>query len=235
MDFRRANWSKDKNALVRYLNSIANTKYRDFSKKLIPGDVHMLGINLPTLKKIAKEIAKGDYEKFLQIDDDGVFELKYLKGQVIASLKDVDEYEKYFMWYLPSITDWSLCDGYVAASKIIKKDRERFFNIAKKLILGGVEFEARVGLVIMLVYMVDDEYIDRVFDLIEGLKSNHYYVKMAHAWLMCELYIKYTDRTKEFLLSNPPEQDVLKMTIRKIKDSYRVTIEDKKWLILLNK
>ena len=230
MNFKNANWSKDRDTLIRYLNSIANTKYRDFSKKLIPGDVNMLGINLPTLKKIAKEIAKGDYEKFLQIDDDGVFELKYLKGQVIASIKDVNEYEKYFMWYLPMITDWSLCDGYVAASKIIKKDKERFFDIATKLISGGVEFEARVALVILLVYMVDDEYVERVFKLIDGLKSDYYYVKMAHAWLICELYIKYTDRTKKFLLSTPPEKDVLKMAIRKIKDSYRVTAEDKEWL-----
>lgn len=230
MDFKNASWPDDRKVLLRYLNSLSNTKYRDFSKKLIPGDVYMLGVNLPTLKKIAKEIAKGDYERFLKTDDGGLFEFKYLKGQVIASIKDVDEYERYFWRYLPSITDWSLCDGFIASSKIIREHKEKFFDIAKGLIESSDEFEMRVGFVILLDHLVCEEYVDRIFRLIRGFESEFYYANMALAWLICELYIKYPKETQSFLSSKPISLEVLKMSERKIKDSYRVSVQDKEWL-----
>ena len=53
---------------------------------------------------------------------------------------------------------------------------------------------------------------------------------MALAWLISVLYIKYTQKAKEFLLNNKIDKSILKMSIRKIKDSYRVSNTDKKWI-----
>ena len=40
------------------------SQYADFSKSLNPTSLPMLGVRLPDLRKLAKEIAKDDYKKF---------------------------------------------------------------------------------------------------------------------------------------------------------------------------
>ena len=47
-------------------------------------------------------------------------------------------------------------------------------------------------------YFVTEEYIDQIYNLIDGYKSDRYYANMALAWLIAELYIKFPESTKEF-------------------------------------
>ncbi len=227
MDCRNAAWPRDRERFINYLESLASEKYRDFSKSLIPGEFVMLGINIPTLKKIAKEIYRGDYEEFLKINDGNIFEVKFLKGQVIANIRDEALYEKWFRWYLPLITDWSLCDSFVAASKVIKKNREHFFEIACELVRSEAEFEKRVGFVILLNYFVDAEYANKIFALVDGYDGGEYYADMALAWLLSVLYVKFPDETYEFLAKGSVTSEVVRYTIRKVRDSYRVSDENK--------
>ena len=59
---------------------------------------------------------------------------------------------------------------------------------------------------------------------------------MALAWLIISvMYIKFPLETKAFLLNSNLDRDVIKMSIRKIKDSYRVDEENKEWLKKLAK
>ncbi len=227
MDFKTCDWNFCFDEFFDYAKSLSDEKYRDFSKKLIPGDFVMLGINIPTLKKIAKKIRTGDYDTFLKIDDRGIFELKFLKGQVIALSTDADEYERRFKAYLNSITDWSICDSFVASSKVIKKDPERFFSMAVDLLQEENEFANRVGFVIMLDYFVKDEYLNRILDTIESYHSEYRYANMALSWLLSVLYVKYPSIIFDYLKETSFSREVIRMSIRKIRDSYRVTIEDK--------
>lgn len=41
----------------------AETEYRDFSAALVPGAKPLLGVRLPKLRAIAKELAKGDWRR----------------------------------------------------------------------------------------------------------------------------------------------------------------------------
>ena len=224
-----------KDSVIEYLRSISEEKYKTFSKGLIPGEFEMIGVRIPTLKRIAKEISKGDYEAFLKIEDDDIFELKMLKGQVIANIKDKDEYEAQFFKYLPKITDWSLCDTFVASSKVISRNRERFFEIAKDLLKEKDEFKNRIAFVILLDYFVNDEYYKQIYSLIKGYESEYYYSNMALAWLISVLYVAYPSKTLQFLKKNRFSGEVIKYTIRKIKDSYRVSEDDKNALKELTK
>ena len=45
-------------AVRAFLFEHAEEQYRDFSKSLTPGDINMLGVRLPVLRKKAKELAK---------------------------------------------------------------------------------------------------------------------------------------------------------------------------------
>lgn len=230
MDFENIDWHKGNGTLLNYLDSIKEPNYRDFSKKLTPGEFTMLGVRIPILKNIAKSISKGDYEIFLKLNDKNIFELRLIKGQVIANLKDLDEYKKYLDEFIPLIDNWAICDTFLCSSKIIKKDRPYFYRKARSLLNTRDEFENRVAFLILLCYFVEKDYLDDAFELIKGYESDKYYANMALAWLLSVMFVKFPEETKIFLLENPFDEQVTKYTIRKIKDSYRVSKENKEWL-----
>jgi len=51
--------------LDAYLKSIAEPDFRDFTSKLMPGTDGVLGIRLPKLRAIAKDILREDWREFL--------------------------------------------------------------------------------------------------------------------------------------------------------------------------
>ena len=57
--------------------------------------------------------------------------------------------------------------------------------------------------------------------------KDHYYVKMAIAWLISMCYIKYKGRTITFLKKHKLDVWTHNKTIQKIIDSYRVDNMDK--------
>ena len=75
------------------LLSHKDLKYSEFSSGLIPGENAIIGVRLPILRKIAKEIAKGDYRDYFEnsCNDMCYFEEIMLKGMVIGYLKVEDE------------------------------------------------------------------------------------------------------------------------------------------------
>lgn len=230
MNYKETDWKEGLEPLLNYLNDIAEPTYRDFSKKITPGNFTMLGIRIPILKKIAKNISQGDYRTFLTHSDRGIYELKILKGLVISNIKNIEEYKEYFEQFLPSIDNWAVCDIFLASSKIIKKDRPYYLNLCKELLKTDDEFKNRVAFVIFLDYFVDEEYRDTILDIIANYKSEHYYANMALAWLLSIIFVKFPKETKEYLTKNKFDENVTKYMIRKIKDSYRVSTEDKEWL-----
>ena len=47
------------------LLELADPGYREFHGKLLPGTDNILGVRVPALRKLAKEIVRGDWEAFL--------------------------------------------------------------------------------------------------------------------------------------------------------------------------
>lgn len=230
MNIQNINWNKEGDNFYNYLSSLQEDKYRDFAKSLIPGNVILIGIRLPILKKIAKEIMKTDYQYFLNLKDNNIFEVKMLKAFVIASIKDLKTYLSFFTKFIQTIDNWSVCDSFITASKIIEKNKATFYTVVKKLLENREEFKNRIAFVILLNYYITDEYIDKTLTLIKAYKSDKYYANMSLAWLLSIAYIKYPQKTQTYLLCNKFEDNVMKYTIRKIKDSYRVSEEAKDWL-----
>ena len=67
----------------------ADKNYQEFSSSLLPGVHNILGVRLPVLRKIAKEIYKEDRESFLSTSP-LYFEEKLLQSMVIGLLKEED-------------------------------------------------------------------------------------------------------------------------------------------------
>ena len=48
------------------LEQLGEESYKQFNQKLIPGTDHIIGVRLPVLRKLAKEIAKQDWRQYLK-------------------------------------------------------------------------------------------------------------------------------------------------------------------------
>ena len=66
-----------------------------------------------------------------------------------------------------------------------------FLNIIAKLITSNKEYHLRVSLVPLLNYYVEEEHLPIIFNYLDLIGSDLYYVNMAMPWLLCEVFIKY--------------------------------------------
>ena len=68
-------WNEERyQELLNYLKEKQDLKYKEFYSKIICSD-NLIGVRTEELKKIAKEIAKGDYQSFLQFNKSTLNEL----------------------------------------------------------------------------------------------------------------------------------------------------------------
>ena len=236
MDLKTIIWNKENyNLFINYLISIKDSKYEEFNHKIIITKYPMLGIKIPKLRSISKEIFKGDYKSFLNIITDNYYELVLIKGLIISYLKDLNELNIYFNSYLDLIDNWALCDTFCNSLKIVNNNKEYFLNIINNLVNSKKEYYIRVGLVLLLNYYVEEQYLDYIFNIITKTNSNFYYVNMARSWLLCECFTKYSNITLKYLETNTLDKFTINKTISKIKDSYKVSKELKEYVLKYKK
>ena len=216
---------------IEYLKSQADVKYKEFHSSLVLNSKYeMIGIRLPIMRKIAKEISKTDIEEFLRYSKDKYYEEVMMQGLVISNIKDEKIFKKYFDIHIKKIDNWALCDTFCNSIKIVKKYEEKYFKIAIKMSLDKEEFISRIGLVTVLSNFVNEKNINIIFDTLNKINSEKLYINMAEAWLVCELYIKFPKETLKFLQNNNMNNFTQNKSISKINDSYRVSKEDKEYL-----
>jgi 3-methyladenine DNA glycosylase AlkD len=195
----------------------------------------MLGIKIPILRSIAKEISKTNIEEFLKVSNENYFEEIMLQGFVISYIKKEKVFYSYFKKYIKRIDNWSLCDSFCNSIKIVEKYEEKYFKEAIKLSLSEEEFISRVGLIIILNHFIKEENITVIFDTLNKIKTDKYYINMAEAWLVCEIYTKYPKLALEFIKNNTMNDFTHNKSISKIHDSYRVSLEEKEYLNTLKR
>ena len=60
--------------LREQLLEMAEPAYRDFTMPLMPGVEHVIGIRVPKLRLLAREIVRGDWRSYLDTAEDLYFE-----------------------------------------------------------------------------------------------------------------------------------------------------------------
>ena len=100
-------------AIREQLFELAEENYQKFSSALLPNINNILGVRLPTLRKLAKVIAKDDWRRFISMADSDYFEEVMLQGMVIGYAKaDIEEILQYATDFIPKIDNWSVCDSF---------------------------------------------------------------------------------------------------------------------------
>lgn len=229
MNVKKDKWSKKEyKEFVKYLKNIGNEEYVVFTKKIVKEDVQILGIKIPKLKEIAKEIVKGDYHAFLNICENTYQEELLIEGLVIGYLKKKEDFDFYLDSFVHKINNWAVCDTTTANMKMIKKYKEEYLNQILEYAKSNQEFVVRFALVCLLSHYKEEKYIKIIINTINEIEIDTYYVNMAKAWLLCEIYIYHKDKLN--LNELKVNTFVFNKFISKCCDSYRVNKEDKEML-----
>ena len=215
------------------LQTHVDEKFKDFTSALIPGSRPILGVRIPVLRKIAKQIAKEDWQTFLKEAAEDTYEEVNIKGFVIGYVKaDLETLLLYIAEHIEKINDWSLCDGFCSNLKIVAKHKEEFLDFLLPYAKIDEEFKQRVVAVMLMDYYLDDVYIDQTLAVLDGLKNEKYYCKMAVAWAIATAWAKQRGKTYTYMQdgNNTLDDWTYNKAIQKMLESYRVSEEDKKML-----
>ena len=154
--------------------------------------------------------------------------------------------------YVPVLDNWAVCDSYCAHAKwMVRTDKAILWAFLEQWFYSEREFEVRFAVVVSMCYFLNEGWLDKVFERINRLdfgriKSKYktvkgkpkvaqqgtvqgaepYYVRMGVAWLLSTALAKFPDATRPFVRSSNLPEDVVKLYIRKARESFRTrTVE----------
>ena len=191
------------------LKNLADEKYKKFHSGLCPNNNNILGVRIPKLRNLAKEISKGDWRKFLEENKNEYYEETMLEGFVIGYAKmELEERFKLLTTFVPKIDNWAVCDCSCSTFKFVQKNKKEMWEFIKIYLNSSKEFELRFAVIIIL----------------------DYYLKMAIAWTLQVAYVKYKEKTIKYLENNKLDNFTHNKAIQKMMESYRIDKKEKEIL-----
>lgn len=221
--------------------SLAEPSYQQFSSKLLPGTERIAGVRLPLLRKLAKQtIKKRDWRGYLtenfgmwepQKNEEELFEEIMFQGMLIGYAPlTLEERFFYLDRFIPKIDNWSVCDSVCATMKFAAEYPQETWDFLQKHVKSGEEYGIRFAVVMYIFYYMNEEYLDRVFEVLEEITHPAYYVKMAVAWAVSMCYVLNTKKTENFLKSCKLDTFTYNKAIQKIIESRQVDGKEKEKL-----
>jgi 3-methyladenine DNA glycosylase AlkD len=209
----------------------SDDKCREFNARIVNDldeNVEFIGVRTPDLRKIAKELARGDWQGFLRDNDWCVFEMKQIAFLLPSYLKlDFEEYFAVIDGLISQASSWANCD---ALGCQLAFDKRKIWGKISEYLGSDNGWEVRIGLNFAFSNFLDEENIERTLAAIQKIDARYrekasrgslnYYVKMMLAWTLAEAAIKHRAKVEKTLLQLDPE--TAKYVRQKMRDSFRI-------------
>lgn len=217
--------------IINNLNSLSDSKYRDFQIKLIPGTAsdQMIGVRTPDLRSYAKELSKrDDVSDFLNNLPHKYFDENQLHAFIISLLKDYDKCMVEVERFLPYVDNWATCDQ--MSPKIFKKSREKLLEKIRDWIVSDKTYTIRFGIKMLMEHFLDDDFDLQYPDMVASVRSEEYYVNMMIAWYFATALAKQYDSILPYIEEKRLDTWTHNKAIQKSIESYRITDDQKSYL-----
>ena len=254
---------------------LMDARYREGHLRVVNAlpERRVMGLHSPEIKQVAKLLSREGSEVVMP---DGTHRICANGAEVIRAVEAVSSeclcYEETVIWgylinlekcslderlamlgcYVPVLDNWAVCDSYCAHAKwMLRADKEALWAFLERWFDSEHEVEVRFAVVVAMCYFLNNEWLDKVFERINGLdfgciKSKYksvkgkpevaqqgtvqgaepYYVRMGVAWLLATALAKFPKQTRAFVRSSNLPADVIKLYIRKARESFRTrTVE----------
>ena len=207
-------------------------KYAAFASKLLPGmpDGYVVGVRTPALRALAKEIVReGGADVFLSSLPHDSFEENLLHAFLLAQKRmTFGESIAAVECFLPFVDNWAVCDQFVM--KVFVRHTDALYPYLQKWMCSGHIYTRRFGIVNSMRYFLDDKFRPLMLDDVASAVTGEYYVRMAVAWYFATALAKQWDAAFSYLFSGQLDDTVLRMTVRKACESFRVSTGQKELL-----
>ena len=217
--------------LITELYSLQDIEYRNFNSKIIPNvDIDkMIGIRIPELRKIAKEMVKtGEYKDFIKELPHTYYEENTLHSCILSLIKDIDELIWEIDKFLPYIDNWATTDA--LSPKVFKKYPDRILDKVKEWINKKDEYAVRFGVVTLLNFYLDDNFSEEINDLVSSINRDEYYINLAIAWYFSYALIYQYDKTIYIFEEKKLSPWIHNKAIQKAIESFRINNDIKEYL-----
>lgn len=194
---------RENNALRDRLLALSDPNYRAFSAGLLPNvpKERILGVRLPMLRAIAKELARGDWREYLRTASDASFEEVLLQGMTIGRAAGApSEILPYVAAFVPKIDNWSVCDSFCASLTIARRHPAPVWTFLEPYFRDCRPYFRRFGVVMLLDHYVTETYFEQVLDILDNVPCDgEYYVQMAVAWAISVCFVHFPEPTMRYL------------------------------------
>lgn len=210
---------------------MSEPSYALFSIKLKTSQREILGVRVPLLTALAKELAKAEGVSFL---DDFFLYPSVCYEEVILAYKlfgliklDIQGNTHYLGKLLAYNDSWASNDCLCSSFTEPKHNRKEYWPLIKGYLDSSNPWDIRFATIALMTNYLTDEYTPEVLELLKAVQSEHYYVNMGLAWTFATAVAKQRDLALPYLSKGVLNEDVRKKAIQKSIESYRVSDEDK--------
>ncbi len=203
------------------LNQFIDPKYQKFSSSLSGSLLPLLGIKIPLLRSLIKEVKddKSFDPQKLKLNQYLEYNLSYLAIS-LERLNDIKSQMEFLSINLVYAKGWQVTDTLV--SYVRKLSFKEYFPYFKNLIQSKDTFTRRFAIVLMRRFASDKD-ISKAFTYLKDDKE--YYVEMAWAWLIADVMVYQPSQALLILKRKQLSSTIKKKATQKIRDSYRVDEE----------
>ena len=225
-----------KEKINQLFNQEKKQKLKEFNAKLIPNiDAStVLGIRLPTLRKLAKQLYREcDCAPFLRDLPHSYHEENHLHAFLIEQVKNFDECLSLTQEFLPHVDNWAVCDCF--KPPVFKNNKERLLVEIKKWLTSEHTYTIRFAISMLLTHFLDEDFELWQANLVASVDSQEYYVKMMVAWYFATALAKKYDKVIHFIEDGKLNVWTHNKTIQKAIESFRVSEKQKDYLKTLKR
>ena len=210
--------------------------YAEFQRKLIP-DIppgRVIGVRTPVLKEIARGMrANGSAEAFLRELPHTYFEENQVHAFIVSQIRDFDTLLAETERFLPYIDNWATCDQF--SPKAFARNTQALLPCVQRWIASEKTYTVRFGVATLMRHYLGENYRPEFSDAVAAIRSDEYYVKMMAAWYFATALAKRFNDILPYFQTPRLDLWTHNMAIRKARESYRVSPEQKETLAALRR
>ncbi len=225
-------WTKqDVPAFQKFLKTFSKGEENSlWEQRIVNTKLPCLAIPSQKIKEIVASISKGNFLSFLDLWIWEYHSNTTINGGLICKIKDFDLQKKYLTKYISLADNWATID--CLKFKFTENNASKYIDYAKQLVKSEYVFGRRLALVICLKLCGNKRYAQDIFEISNSFEcETEYYVNMANAWLLAEMFTKNREETLVFLKNHKLNKFTINKMISKCRDSFRITQLDKQFLL----
>jgi len=212
----------------RELFACQDVKFKELNLKLIPSldASRVIGVRTPDVRRIAKQYGKRqNVDSFLAALPHDYFEENNVHAAIIASFRDYEMTVAALDKFLPFVDNWATCD--MMTPTVFKKNTERLIVEIRRWLCSGKTYSVRFAIRMLMCFYLEDNYLPEYAELVSGVKSDEYYVKMMAAWYFATALAKRYDDILPFIADGQLDKWTHNKAVQKAVESFRITPEQK--------